>query len=536
MTKVYVTATPPTPNGDLHIGHLAGPYLAADVYSRFKKLQGHDVSYITYGDDNQSYVSTTANNKKLDPAEMVEINNNIIKSTLRSANIDVDLYKNPLGNNKHTNYVQTFFLELYKNGKLKKKTKDILFCDECNLYLYESFVKGLCPYCKSESSGNLCEACGQINDPTDLVHPKCNICKSVPAVTQYTGLFFPLNNYKEKLQEFYSSRTTWRAQLTEFCNYIVSKDIPDYPVTYPSSWGIPVPISEFQGQVINVWFEMYPGILESIESEDIYNDEHHNKNSNSLVQFLGFDNSFFNSVLHIASAFAIGRDDLLPEHIITNYFYLLDKQKFSTSKDHAVWGRDILKDIPSDNLRFYLSLTNPEHMQTNFSLKDFFDKNTQMVNKWEGLISRYVDMVNKEFNGSIPKDKLVQYQASCLIMRTKNNLERYYDLNQFSLRKAAFELNDYIDSLTNYWEEKVLPMQKKDDDLYKQYLSDFSYLLTALAFFSFPIMPTFSKKLIRNLGAKDVDLSWDNILKVDTCPEIGNENQFFFPVQSRRYQ
>ncbi|NBJ69345.1 MULTISPECIES: class I tRNA ligase family protein [Clostridia] len=532
MNKMFVTATPPTPNGDLHIGHLAGPYLGADVYSRFKKLQGNDVSYITYGDDNQSYVSTTANNKKIDPVAMVENNNTTIMSTLKAANIEVDLYKTPLGNNKHTNYVLTFFLELYNSGKLKKKTKDILYCQDCNLYLYESFVKGLCPYCKNESSGNLCEACGQINDPIELEHPTCTICGTTPKTTQYTGLFFPINEYKDKLKKFYSSRTTWRAQLMEYCNYIVSKDIPDYPVTYPSSWGIPVPIEEFKGQVINVWFEMYPGTLESMESDNIYSDNY--TTNSTLIQFLGFDNSFFNAVLHIASAFAIDRDELLPEHIITNYFYLLDEKKFSTSKGHALWGSKILQDIPSDNLRFYLSLTNPEHMQTNFSLDDFFEANKKMTSKWEEAVNRYVDIVNQDFKGTIPKTDSIHYQATSLIQRTKNNLERYYDLQQFSLRKAAHELEDYMDSIKDYLDRIVIPLKDKDIHMYKRHVANFSYILSSLAIFSFPIMPNFSRKLYRNLGAKDSDLKWENLYNIDTFTEVGNEKQFFFSVISRR--
>lgn len=529
MSKLFVTATPPTPNGDLHIGHLAGPYLGADVFSRFKKLQGNNVSYVTFGDDNQSYVATTASNKNLDPVDMVENNNNTIKSTLRAADIEIDLYKTPLGNHKHTNYVLTFFLELYNKGKLKKKTKNILFCDDCDLYLYESFVKGLCPFCKNESSGNLCEACGQINDPIELKNPICNICGTNPRITQYTGLFFPINEYREQLKDFYETRTTWRAQLTEYCNYIISKDIPDYPVTYPSEWGIPVPVDEFEGQVINVWFEMYPGILESIES-DYINSDRHTSTSGTLVQFLGFDNSFFNSVLHIASAFALGREKLLPEHIITNYFYLLDEKKFSTSKGHALWGNKILRDVPSDNLRFYLSLTNPEHMQTNFSLDNFFETNKEMIEKWEKPINRYLDLVNQEFESTIPRAASIHYQASSLMQKTKYNLERYYDLEQFSLRKAAIELMDYIDSITNYLENVVIPLKHKDFDMYKQHLANYSYLLRSLAIFSSPIMPNFALKLFRNIGAKEKDLKWDNFYGINTNSEVGKEKQFFFPV------
>ncbi len=538
MSEIYVTATPPTPNGDLHIGHLAGPYLAADVYTRFKKITGNNVAYITYGDDHQSYVATTANNKKIDPEEMVEKNNNIVRSTLKSANIDVDLYKNPLGNNKHINYVLTFFLELYNKGKLKKKTKDILYCDKCKLNLYESFVKGKCPYCKSDSSGNLCEACGQINDPINLEQPFCTICKSIPTIKQYTGLFFPINDYKDKLNHFYSSRTTWRPQLIEFCKQIIAKDIPDYPVTYPSNWGIPVPIEGFKDQVINVWFEMYPGILESIDSHYLhqYGIRRENKHKQTLVQFLGFDNSFFNSVLHVASAFAIEKDELLPEHIITNYFYLLDKEKFSTSKGHAIWGGELLKDVPSDNLRFYLSLTNPEHMQTNFSFDDFLQTNDKFTKKWEDTINRYIEMINHDFKGIIPKNAAIHYQSSSLIQRTKKNLEKFYDLEQFSLRKASFELEDYMSSIIDYLEEKVLPMKAKDDFLYTQQVANVTYLLKALSVFSYPIMPTFSKKLMRNLGASSSNLLWDTIYDISTCDEVGNEKEFFYAlnIKTRR--
>lgn len=501
MKLFFVTGNPPTSNGDLHVGHLSGPYLGADVFSRYQRLRGNRAVYLSFGDDHQSFVVTTAIRRGMAPEELVAQATEVINATLRAANISVDLYLTALNNERYIAFVQAFFRDLYDRGVLKQKVAPILYCNECNRYLFESFVSGRCPYCGEGSSGNLCEACGRVNDPTELRNPVCSVCHCQPERREYTGLFFPFERYRAALAEYFASRTTWRPHQLALCREVASQPISDYPACYPTDWGIPVPVEGFAGQTINAWFEMFaghravvrawceqhgePGLAEQLERGEI-----------PLVQFCGFDNTSCNAILHAALGIATEGRFAPPPHVITNEFYLLDGEKFSTSRNHAIWGGDILRRVQADTLRYYVSRTNPEYMQTSFSYRTYRDLvDRDLAGRWTDTINRFLGCAHAEPSGSPPFEQELDLHAKGLLEWGKLWLARYYDLDEFSLRRASTTLHEYVEGCADYLTRKVLPLQSQRSPEYAQRLASLAALMKGLACFSAPLMPAFAQEL-----------------------------------------
>jgi methionyl-tRNA synthetase len=520
MKKFLVTATPPTTNGDLHVGHLSGPYLGADIFTRYQRLNGNQVLYTTSGDDHQSYVATTAARKGFSPLKLVQEKTKDILSTLNAAHIEIDYFTNSLQNKRHIEFVQEFFTDLYNKGVLIEKTQPVYYCTQCEEFLVESFLTGNCPYCDEKASGNLCEACGRVNSAIDLLDPKCTTCSSKPIIKEYTGLFLPVEKYRDALVAYYKSRNTWRPHLQALCDWITSHTITDYAVTYPLKWGIPVPIKGFENQVINVWFEMYPGHIETIKS---WADKNKNKQTpnnfwdkdTTFVQFLGYDNSFFNAVLHVTLSLVSDGKYPTPEHIITNEFYLLDNEKFSTSRNHAIWGKDILTEVSPDVLRYYLCRTNPENAQTNFSLKDFNKTITNELNSWISTLNHFILLIKEDFEGKfIINVNDLDLKVRGLANWCKKSLEKYYDLEHFSLQQASNIINLYCKYSKDYLENSVIIYRRKSNKIYEHRLMSLGFLLTGLSNFVAPIMPQFSNTIKDSLGINNHN-DWNSINSIE---------------------
>lgn len=539
MTLFFITGNPPTSNGDLHVGHLSGPYTGADVLARYQRLRGHQAVYLSFGDDHQSFVVTTAIRRGMQPAELVEQATETIKSTLQAANIKVDLYLTALENQRYIEFVQGFFKDLYDQGVLKEKVAPILYCNDCERYLFESFVKGNCPYCGDGCVGNLCEACGRVNDPTELTDPVCSVCQAQPELREYKGLFFPFDNYRERMAEFYAGRTHWRKHQLELCRTVTSAPMADYPASYPTSWGIPVPVEGFDGQAINVWFEMFAGHRAVIRawSEQAGTPELAEKlerGEATLVQFCGFDNTSCNALLHAGIGIATEGRFVPPPHVITNEFYLLDGEKFSTSRNHAIWGGDILKNVQADELRYYVSRTNPEHMQTSFSYREFGAQVEQdLVGVWNKAINGFLQLAHAEPDGVVPTDQVLDLKAKGLLLWAKTQLERSYDIEQFSLRQASATLQAYAEGCADYLKRTVLPMQESHGWEYAQRLGSLAYLIKGLAILSAPLMPAFAQELWTALGLSgEVEQQgWEQLDQpFPANTSVGAEQEWFVSV------
>jgi methionyl-tRNA synthetase len=512
MHTHLVTATPPTPNGDLHVGHLSGPFLAADVYTRYRRLRGDRAVYLCSSDDHQSYVMTTAARLGRDPAELAAQYAGTIQQTLEAARIRVDRFTRALGNPAHVRAVQAFFRDLWDRGVLTAGRRPALHCAACDRYLFESFAKGTCPDCGEAAAGNLCEACGRVGDPVALLQARCGFCGRPADLSEYSGIFFPLERWREPLERFYAERTSWRPHLGALCEALLSRPLPQYPVSYPSPWGIRVPVEGFGDQAINVWLEMFPGHVETTRAwaegvgEPPDTADRLWGGDATVVQFLGYDNSFFNAVLHVAAALASEGRYAPAEHIVTNEFYLLDGAKFSTSRGHAVWGAEILSAVEPDGLRWHLARTNPEHTQTNFTFRSYAARVEAELGGWNATLGRAFRLF-EEAGGAVPAAAEPDLDARGVLGLCLQRLERTYDVHGFSLRQASATLEDLREGIHRYAERTEL---LAGDSLHLRRLASLGWLLRGLSIAAAPLLPDFSGRLAVALGEDAAPAHWEH--------------------------
>jgi len=444
--QFVVTATPPTTNGDLHVGHLSGPYLAADVFSRAQRMLGHSVRYVSGGDDHQTYVVTTAQRLGLDPHELAATCNREIRETLQLADVGIDLFATP--DQQYRTYVQEFFEGLHRDGKLEPRTWTFPWCEQTQRFLLEAYTSGYCPECFAGTCGAICESCGHPNDVSSLLFG-VSTGAAPGAHTQRRDvqiLVLPLENYREQFVDFYARRrSTMRPHVLRFVDEMLARPLPDFPVTYPGDWGVRVPIAGHDGQVFNVWAEMLPGLIHMAGRagpEGIWGAG----SGREVVQFLGFDNTFYFSFAHLGLAFARG-DLLEPTAIVTNEFYSLDGSKFSTSRRHLIWARDLVGKYGPDAVRFYLALDNPEHQVSNFTEAAFLDGvRSRLQEPLEALGAALHPLAGQALSALAGNDRVPDGRApdgrapdagERMLAAYRDRMLRAYTLETFSLRQAA---------------------------------------------------------------------------------------------------
>lgn len=436
MRKVLVIAPPPTPNGDLHVGHMAGPYLAADIYARALRSQGKQVNYATGTDDSQTYVVTSALKLGITPEVLCESAAKEIEHSLSAWGVSLDGYA-PF-DDKYKKMVLDFLHPLYAAEKFKLKSVKLPYSAHRKEFMVESFVSGECPTCLSQTRGGLCESCGHPNNFDNLKNPRATLPPYEKLIYKDTEiLVLSLEDYREQLEEFYKGKKgEWRPHILQLMDELFSKNLIDFPITYPIKWGLPSPFPGTEGQVINAWAE---GMAASMYCNAMGEDSQAEtdvswrvESGNTLGYFLGFDNSYFWGVTHLALLMAHEGKYILPDFIVPNEFYELENSKFSTSRNHLIWARDLLKTVPRDYARFYLCLTCPEHNRSNFSraaLNTIIEE--QLITPWNSLVEAYA---NHQWC-TLENTQTIRGTVAVEVMRER--LLQTYDIRTFSMRRLA---------------------------------------------------------------------------------------------------
>jgi methionyl-tRNA synthetase len=445
MRSFLVTATPPTTNGDLHVGHLSGPYLGADVFTRAQRMLGNIAWYASGGDDHQTYVVTTAERLGVDPVELAAQCNRDIRETLCSAEIAIDAFTTP--DAAYRERVQSFFASLYRAGKLARRTWPFPYCEQTGRFLLEAFASGFCPECFAPTCGAICETCGHPNDVHTLLLARSSGAQPGSATERRDVeiLVLPLDRYRERFLDFYArQRSAMRPHVMRFIEEMLARPLPDFPVSYPADWGIPVPVDGFDGQVLNVWAEMLPGLMymtDTAAGADTWSRD----SGFELVQFLGYDNTFYFSLAHLGLNFADGTL-IEPTAIVTNELYQLDGAKFSTSKRHLIWARDLVAKYGSDSVRFYLALANPEHQQANFTEAEFRDAvRKRLADPLTAIGTALTRHAGREvpcLDDEVP-----------LLARYRARMIRGYAVESFSLRDTAMTTANLLGLLASQADE-----------------------------------------------------------------------------------
>ncbi|WP_327415045.1 class I tRNA ligase family protein [Streptomyces sp. NBC_01233] len=451
--RTVIIAPPPTPNGDLHTGHLAGPYLAGDVHARYLRASGRPVIFTSGTDDSQTYVVSSAAKASLTPEELALRSATQIRATLEAAGISVDGFA-PFDKGYRQTVID-FVTDLHNDGAFRLKTVRLPYVEATGEYLMEGLVAGDCPVCLVESRGGLCESCGHPNNFDELLRPRSTVDPgAVVTHREAQILVLPMEEYRDRLADYYvRHRDVLRPHTAQLVREALERPLPDFPITYPTGWGIPAPFVETPGQVLNAWAE---GMAASMyctwyaaeqlgEHTDRYDEHWLSEHGIDLVYFLGFDNVYFWGMTHLALLMAHGDRYVEPHAIVSNEFYELENQKFSTSKGHVVWAADLVAEVPRDLVRFYLALTAPEHSRTNFS-REALDTlaSSRLVQPWNRLAGRLEELLAAvPADAPLPVSRTGADHAGIVVERFRS----HYELESFSLHRAADLVVVHLDRL-----------------------------------------------------------------------------------------
>jgi methionyl-tRNA synthetase len=452
--RTLIIGGPPTSNGDLHVGHVAGPYVAADVHSRYLRAAGRDVVFASGTDDSQTYLLTSAARLGTTPEELVVRSTGQIESTFAAMGVAVDGFA-PTDDDYRAN-VYDYVNRLYSMGRFRIRTVRLPYSEKTGTFLVEGLVGGDCPTCLADSRGGICEGCGHPIDFDGLIEPYSIVDPTDKAVYREAEiLVLPLEEYREQLTAFHAAKaSTWRPHVVSFLRELLAKPLPDFPITYPVDWGLPAPFPETPGQTLNAWLEGMPASqycsthaqrrmgMRPPTLDDAWRAEH----DAELVFFVGFDNLFIWALVHVAELIAHEGRYVLPDTILCNEFYELENEKFSTSKGHVVWARDLVAEVPRDLVRFYLNLSAPEHSRTNFS-RAALDKITaeRLVGPWHEL-SVTMAKLTAEVGGDgqvLPVPAQARSQAAVMTAR----FALCFELASFSLSRAADLVVQHVERL-----------------------------------------------------------------------------------------
>ncbi|MEW2412143.1 class I tRNA ligase family protein [Streptomyces sp. NPDC046866] len=524
MTSYVVTSAPPNPNGDLHLGHLSGPFLGADVLTRHLRQRGHDVRYVGYSDEHSCYVPRRAAEIGSTAHPTAKLFGDRMEETLSLGAMHHDWFTRPLTDPVHTEFVQRFFRDLWESGALEVRELPVFHCEPCDRYLYEAEVRGACQFCAEPSDGVYCEACGLPQDPAGLAAPRCTACRTEPATKTLRRIVFPLERWRERLEAYYAdaqAKAEWRPRLVAYLEGLFERALPDTPISREADYGIPVPLPGWEGHVLDTWFSGIWGYAAATarlaeangdrsEWERLWTDP-----ETRIVNFIGFDCSFSHAVLWPALLLASPDGLTLPSQVVINEFYRLEGDKFSTSRGHAIWGGEFLRRVNADALRFHLCLTGPERAQNNFSMKEFSDTlSTVLAGALERWTDTVLDLLAQDFDSVLPAaDGVDAGPLAAERAELPGRIAGALGAEAFSPQRAADALAVAVERADADLRELPLLRAAGRREEYAARLAAHAELLAAVAVTAAPLMPGWSAFLAGHLGLP-VDLatrmpSWD---------------------------
>lgn len=549
MSKRYtITAALPYTNGPIHIGHLAGVYVPADIYARYKRLTGNDVAFICGSDEHGVPITIKAKKEGVTPQQIVDRYHKIIKDSFEEFGITFDNYSRTSAKIHHDT-ASEFFKTLYDKNEFVEEVSEQLYDAEANQFLADRFVIGTCPKCGNEESyGDQCEKCGTSHNATDLINPKSAITGNVPTLKETKHWFLPLNKHEAFLREWIleGHKKDWKPNVYGQVKSWIDDGLRPRAVTRDLDWGIPVPVPGGEGKVLYVWFDAPIGYISSTKEwaaregkdwEPYWKDQ-----DTKLVHFIGKDNIVFHCIIFPAMLKAEG-SYILPDNVPANEFLNLEGNKLSTSKNWAVWLPEYLKDFPNqqDVLRYALTANAPESKDNDFTWKDFQARNNnELVAIFGNFINRVVVLTNKYYEGIVPtpsefeaidQETLATVKAYPAVI--ESSLERY------RFREAGQELMNLARLGNKYLaDEEPWKLVKTDEARTKTIMYVALQIASALATLSEPFLPFTSTKL-KNILNTNTNV-WSDIATKDillpATHQIGKGELLFSKIEDATIQ
>ena len=519
-SRYTITAALPYTNGPIHIGHLAGVYVPADIYSRYLRLIGKDVAFVCGSDEHGVAISMKAKKEGITPKEVIDKYHAIIKKSFVDFGITFDNYSRTSAPIHHET-ASEFFKTMYEQGDFIEETTEQLYDPEAHQFLADRFVIGTCPKCGNEEAyGDQCENCGSTLNATDLINPKSTISGAVPTVKETKHWFLPLDRHEAFLKEWIldGHKNDWKPNVYGQCKSWIDDGLKPRAVTRDLDWGIPVPVPGGEGKVLYVWFDAPIGYISSTKEwaaregkdwEPYWKDE-----NTKLVHFIGKDNIVFHCIIFPSILKAHG-GYILPDNVPANEFLNLEGNKLSTSKNWAVWLHEYLEDFPNmqDVLRYTLTANAPETKDNDFTWKDFQARNNnELVAIFGNFINRVVVLSNKYYEGIIP----VPNQFSEIDLETLAELKKYPEIisssiERYRFREAGQELMNLARLGNKYLaDEEPWKVIKQDEERVKTIMFVALQIASALAVLSEPFLPFTSEKLKSILNVRSSDSKQEN--------------------------
>jgi methionyl-tRNA synthetase len=514
-------------NGPIHLGHLAGAYLPADIFSRYQKLKGHDVAFICGSDEHGAAITLQAKKQGVSPKEIIDKYHNLNKESFKKFGIDFSIYDRTSSKDHHETAQEVFKILEKKNSFIKKSSEQFFDTDH-NQFLADRYIVGDCPRCSAkEAYGDQCEKCGTALSPDELINPKSSLSGKTPILKETTHWYLPMQDHEEWLKTWINSGELnnikhhdpklWKNQVIGQCNSWLESGLKERSMTRDLEWGVKVPIENSDGKVLYVWLDAPIGYISATKKlalnigmkwQDYWKGD-----KSELIHFIGKDNIVFHCIIFPIILKELG-DYNLPVNVPANEFLNLEGEKLSTSKNWAIWLHEYLQDFKDqqDSLRYVLCATAPEGKDTDFTWKDFQARNNnELVAVFGNFINRVVVLTNKYWDGIVPERyELTDYDKEILESINEYPQKIGDSIEKYRFREALNELmnlsrvgNKYL-AETEPWKCK-----KTDEQKAKTIINIAIQISGALAVLCAPFLPHTSKKLLNLLNSKQI--KWENV-------------------------
>lgn len=526
--RTTVTAALPYANGGVHIGHLAGVYVPADIYVRYLRLKKEEVIFIGGSDEHGVPITLRAKKENITPQDVCDRYHKMIKDSFEEFGISFDIYSRTTSDIHHK-FAADFFRKLYDEGKLVEKESEQLYDEEARQFLADRYVVGECPHCHNENAyGDQCEKCGSALSPMELINPHSTISGSKPVIRKTKNWYLPLNNYQEWLKQWIlDGHKEWRPNVYGQCKSWLDMDLQPRAMTRDLNWGIPVPVEGAEGKVLYVWFDAPIGYISN--TKELCDREPERFGAwqkwwqdpqSRLVHFIGKDNIVFHCLIFPSMLKAHG-DYILPDNVPSNEFLNLENDKISTSRNWAVWLHEYLIDFPGkqDVLRYVLTANAPETKDNNFTWKDFQERNnSELVAVYGNFVNRALQLTKKYWDSVVPVcgELLdVDRQAIQEFKDVKDKVESFLDV--FKFREAQKEAMNLARIGNKYIAEcEPWKVWKTDPKRVETILNISLQLVANLSIAFEPFLPFSSKKLREMINMNDYE--WSSLGSTDLLP------------------
>ena len=536
--RTLITTALPYANGPVHIGHLAGVYVPADIYARYLRLKGEEVMMVGGSDEHGVPITIKAKNEGVTPQDIVDRYHKIIKDSFEGLGISFDVYGRTTSET-HRKTASDFFKKLYDKGEFIEKTSMQLYDEEAKQFLADRYVTGTCPHCGNEHAyGDQCEACGTSLNATDLINPKSAITGNVPVLKETSHWYLPLDKWQSRLEEWIlKGHPEWKSNVYGQCKSWLEMGLQPRAVSRDLDWGIPVPVEGAEGKVLYVWFDAPIGYISN--TIDLVGDDYTKwwkDPETRMLHFIGKDNIVFHCIVFPSMLMADGSYNL-PDNVPANEFLNLEDDKISTSRNWAVWLHEYLEEFPGkqDVLRYVLTANAPETKDNNFTWKDFQTRNnSELVAILGNFVNRAVVLTHKYFEGVVPAaGELTEAETSLFEEINKLKGELSEALDTFHFREALRLAMDMARAGNKYLQEtEPWKVAKTDMARTATILNTAIQMCANLSIAFEPFLPFMSEKLMKML--REEKITWDMLGRFDLIAEgtkIGEPELLFEKIE-----